>query len=189
MREESPTRSSAESSRAQRKKEPVPWNEAPIVCRRSSASETGRVDLDSPGELTIRFVRSNLTRASPKARRLVAKPLTSWVSALSLALRGKEHSVMRASVVWPPSSPAPDSRCRQGSVTPARAVLASIAGAESAAEDGLRLRFPGLFSLVFRRNAARGSGLHATPAPFFTISGRGCPSSAILAQQVAVTGL
>jgi hypothetical protein len=32
----------------------------------------------------------------------------------------------------------------------------------------------GLASNAFRRSAARNSGMHATPAPFFTISGRGC---------------
>jgi hypothetical protein len=33
----------------------------------------------------------------------------------------------------------------------------------------------GLASYVFRRSAARDFGLHATPAPFFTLSGRGRP--------------
>ncbi len=33
----------------------------------------------------------------------------------------------------------------------------------------------GLASYAFRRSAARDFGLHATPAPFFTVSGRGCP--------------
>jgi len=32
----------------------------------------------------------------------------------------------------------------------------------------------GLASNAFRRSAARSSGMHATPAPFFTLSSRGC---------------
>jgi hypothetical protein len=36
------------------------------------------------------------------------------------------------------------------------------------------LNAPGHASNAFRRDAARSFGLHATPAPFFTLSGRGC---------------
>lgn len=44
--------------------------------------------------------------------------------------------------------------------------FAPITGAEDLAS--------GLVSNAFRRNAARCFGMYATPAPFFTISGRGC---------------
>jgi hypothetical protein len=36
------------------------------------------------------------------------------------------------------------------------------------------LNAPGHASNAFRRDAARSFGLHATPAPFFTLSSRGC---------------
>jgi len=60
----------------------------------------------------------------------------------------------------------------------------ALAGASSESQGLLRSLSPpllgpvnasGLTSYAFRRSAARGFGLHATPAPFFTISGRGRP--------------
>lgn len=69
-----------------------------------------------------------------------------------------------ASVAWPPSSPAPGSRgppCRR----PLGALLPLLGPVNAS----------GLTSYAFRRSAARNFGQHATPAPFFTVSGRGCP--------------
>lgn len=48
---------------------------------------------------------------------------------------------------------------------------------------------PGLVSNAFRRNAARGFGLHATPASFLTVSSRGWFVIGASAQPVASTSL
>jgi hypothetical protein len=82
--------------------------------------------------------------------------------------------MLSTSVVWPPTAPAPDSHVPHRSAfgrrycryrQPVLPTFTPVTGTEDFAS--------GHASNVFRRSAARISGMHATPAPFFTLSSRG----------------
>jgi hypothetical protein len=84
--------------------------------------------------------------------------------------------MLSASVVWPPR-PLPHGRDTLSCTRPPWSALAGVLPRTFVLQDLTRLlesvKALGLVSNAFRRNAAHISGKHATPASFFTISGRG----------------
>jgi len=73
------------------------------------------------------------------------------------------------------TAPAPNSRGPHPSVLRRRFVPLPIRSFFSTSLPSLGPKTAsGLASNAFRRSAARSSGMHATPAPFFTLSSRGC---------------